>query len=137
MKLANVPCVVGLGAKSLSGDETVVLEVFVASQTKDGQHVGDGVYSAWVERITSALVAIGGGATAYAAAGAWFNPTTRQLQTEPTTVVRTYADRSALRLRLPELRQTLVQYGRECEQHTVAFALDGELFGFEVAETEY
>lgn len=129
MRMSNVPVVIGLKATSLCPDDAVVLEVFVASQTKDGEELLESVYSAWVRHITTELCKAGGGCTQFAAMGSWFNPARGEVQTEPATVLRTYVDRGALLMRLPELRQVLVQYGRECEQHTVAFALDGELFG--------
>lgn len=131
MRMSNVPVVLGLKATALCPDDSVVLEVFVASQTKDGEALLEGVYSAWVRIIAVELCKAGGGCTQWAATGSWFNPETGRLQTEPTTVLRTYVDRGVLLMHLPELRQVLVQYGRECEQHTVAFALNGELFGLD------
>ncbi len=59
------------------------------------------------------------------------NPDTRVLQSAYTTVLRSCVDQGRLLEGLTQLRQVLVQYGRECEQHTVAFALDGEMFGID------
>jgi hypothetical protein len=129
--MSNVPVVIGLKATGLTPDDSVVLEVFVASQTRHGDPVGVTEYQVWVDRITEELCKAGGGATRWVAEGTWYSPELGRLQREATTVVRTYVDRGALLMRLPELRQVLVQYGRECEQHTVAFALDGELFGLD------
>jgi len=129
--MSNVPVIIGLKATQLTPDNAVVLEVFIASQTKDGEPLLGSVYLHWVQTIATELAKAGGGCTQFAATGSWFSPTLGRLQTEPTTVLRTYVDRGALLMRLPELRQCLVQYGRECEQHTVAFALDGELFGLD------
>jgi len=131
MRMSNVPVIIGLKATSLTPDDSVVLEVFVASHTQHGDEVEASAYQHWVQAIATELSHAGGGCTQFAATGSWFSPTLGRLQTEPTTVLRTYVDRGALLLRLPELRQVLVQYGRECEQHTVAFALDGELFGLD------
>lgn len=129
MKLSNVPVVVGLGAQSLSGDDTMVLEVYVASYTQGGD-VAFG-WSGWCAIIERELCRIAGGCTRTEGRGAWLNPDTREVQTEAVVVLRSFVGRGQLLAERSSLRQVLVQYGRECEQHTVAFALDGELFGID------
>lgn len=129
MKQANMPVIMGLKATGLCGFYPLVLEVYVASQTKDGDVVQ--AYPAWCDRIAEVLCDLAGGCTRYQARGQWLDPETHVLQSEYTTVLRAYVAREALLEGLPKLRQVLVQYGRECEQHTVAFGLDGELFGLD------
>lgn len=129
MRMSNVPVVVGLKASSFCADDAVVLEVFVASRTKDGDECG--AYAAWVKNISVVLCELAGGCTQTAGIGSWVNPDTRELVCEHTTTLRSFASRGRLLADLGKLRQVLVQYGRECEQHTVAFALDGEFFGID------
>jgi len=132
MRVSNMPVVMGLRAVGLCGENPLVLEVFVASATKNGEVVTD--FAAWCDRIAEVLCSVAGGCTRFQARGQWVNPDTRVLQSEYVTVLRSCVDRAKLLDGLTQLRQVLVQYGREAEQHTVAFSIDGELFGIDPAQ---
>lgn len=120
-----------LGGVVFSSEECVTLEVFVASRTKDGDECMS--FGSWVRNIEREVVRVAGGCTRFDGTGSWINPETRALIQEHTAVIRARVGRQALADHFPPLRQVLVQYGRECEQHTVAFALDGEFFGLDPA----
>jgi hypothetical protein len=128
-----MPIVSGLGGEAFSAwhGEPVVFEVYVPNRTKNDDEVGAELHATWVGLIARAVCEVAGGCTETQGTGYWVRPNDGYLVRERTSVLRTATTRAALVGGLARLRQVLVQYGRECEQHTVAFALNGEMFGID------
>ena len=129
MNQTNRPIVSVLEARPLVPGDTLTFELYVPDHTCDGDPVFD--YYTWVRELTIALCTLAGGCTRTDSHGYWVRPGDGRLVTERTARLRVTAERSKFHAGLPALKSLLVQYRRECQQHTVAFELDGELFGIE------
>ena len=127
--LSHLPIVSALRAFPLVGEDSLTLEVFVPNTTVDGDTIVPELHATWVGLIARALCEVAGGCTETSGTGYWVNPDDGKLTRESTVVLRSCVTRSALLDGIPRLRSVLMQYGHECEQAVVAFALDGELFG--------
>lgn len=92
-------------------------------------------FGSWVRSIEKEVCRVAGGCTRFDGSGSWVNPETKALIQEHTAVIQARVGRHALADRFPPLRQVLIQYGRETEQHTVAFALDGEFYGLDPSQS--
>lgn len=118
MNQTNRPLVSALDARPLVPGDTLTFELYVPDHTCDGDPVFD--YDTWVRELTDSH-------------GYWVRPSDGRLVAERTARLRVTAERAKFHAGLPALKCLLTQYQRECEQHTVAFELDGELFGIEGA----
>lgn len=123
------PVVEGLKAKAFFASEAVCFEVFVASRTKNGDACGN--WETWVGLVARALCEVGGGCTRVNAEGYWVSPEDGLLVRETTAVLTCECTREALLGKLGRIRQVVWQYGRECDQHTVAVRINGEMFGID------
>lgn len=133
MRNTDRPFVAALSAKALVVGEPVTIAVFVPNCTWAGAELLAADWATWVGLVARALCEVGGGCTRIDGEGYWVNPDPAgpALIRETTAILTCHCSRAQLTAGASRVRHVLWQYGRECEQHTVAFRLDGELFGID------
>jgi hypothetical protein len=119
----NQPIIRGLHAKPIHNDSALCIEVYVACGDASSM-------THWTKAIALELNKLSGGCTVFPSEGFWSHPDGYVVR-ECTYVVRSYIQRADLIAGLPALRRLLTQYGRETEQSSVCFTLDGILYGFD------
>lgn len=132
MNLTHLPIISLLGGKPLHQD-ALTFEVFIGSQTKNGDSVPDYILNVWKNHVLALLVNASGGATTYNTNGHWKH-SSDHVSSEPVYVIRCHIERAALSAIASKLRQVLVQYGQECEQEAVGFTIDGEFLTIDPSE---